>query len=313
LSTCITHFDEGPEHEYHVGHIHARWTELGRPAGSVAVGVRRIRIPAGGWSTPVHDHGREEEIFYVLAGAGIAWHRGRTTRIRADDCVVFKAHGGGHTLHADSEELDVLAFGPRLYDEGPAFPRIGASFAGNRFTPSEPTSIDGVPIQFVREAALGPPELPEPGARPATIVNVADVEPRTVTRQRIARTRRNLGVAAGSVTTGVQHVEVAPGMLSAPLHCHSLEEELFVILGGSGTLLLGDDEDAVRPGNVISRPAGTGVAHAFRAGPEGLTMLAYGTREPGEICYYPTSNKINFGGVRLIARIERLDYWDGED
>ena len=64
---------------------------------------------------------------------------------------------------------------------------------------------------------------------------------------------------------------------------------------------------------MISRPPGTGVSHAFVAGPEGLTYLAYGTRKPNDICYYPRSNKVFFRGIRLIARVERLDYWDGED
>ena len=175
--------------------------------------------------------------------------------------------------------------------------------------------MDGLPTQFVREAELGPPELPaEPGPRPSTIVNVADVEAKTVERQHVGRTRRNLGVAAGSVTTGLQHVEVMPGKESAPLHCHSLEEELFVMLEGDGVLVLDDREELpVRPGSVVSRPAGTGVSHLFRAGDGGLTYLAYGTRDPGDICYYPRSNKINFGGIGVIGRIEKLDYWDGED
>ena len=64
---------------------------------------------------------------------------------------------------------------------------------------------------------------------------------------------------------------------------------------------------------MISRPAGTGVAHMFRGGPSGLTYLAYGMRHNGDVCYYPRSNKIAFKGVRLMARLERLDYWDGED
>jgi uncharacterized cupin superfamily protein len=311
----ITHFDEAPDRVREHGHIRARWTFLGEGAGSVGVGLRRIRIPAGGWSTPVHEHGREEEIFYVLAGTGLAWHAGRTAPVGPDDCIVFLARTGGHTLHAQSEELDVLAFGPRVQDESLAFARIGASIVGSRFVDTIPAaSPERIPTQFIREAALGPPELPpDPGPRPRTIVSLADVEPRTVERPRIARTRRNVGLAAGSRTTGLQHVDVVPGMLSAPLHCHSLEEELFVVLAGGGTLLLGDDEFEMRPGHVVSRPAGTGVAHAFRAGPEGLRYLAYGTREPADICYYPTSNKINFGGVRVIGRIERLDYWDGED
>jgi uncharacterized cupin superfamily protein len=55
------------------------------------------------------------------------------------------------------------------------------------------------------------------------------------------------------------------------------------------------------------------VAHCFRAGEAGLTLLSYGTRDPGDIVYYPRSDKVNFRGVGLITRLERLDYWDGED
>ena len=98
-----------------------------------------------------------------------------------------------------------------------------------------------------------------------------------------------------------------------PPHCHSVEEEIFVILEGDGVLVLDEEETPVRAGNVVARPPGTGVAHMLRAGERGLTYLAYGTREPGDACYYPRSNKIAFRGVNVIARLDRLDYWDGED
>lgn len=309
----ITHFDQARSRTYEIGHIRGRWSYLGETAGSVGIGVRRIEVPAGGWSTPAHDHGREEEIFYVLSGRGIAWHRGETAAVAGGDCIVFRPRRGGHTFHA-VEDLDLLAFGPRHHDESPSFPRLGLSFAGHRLAETQPGVIDGVPAQFVREAEIGPPELgDEPGPRFPYIANIDDVEPVVVTRPRIARTRRNLGVAVGSVSTGLQHVEVVPGKLSAPLHCHSLEEELFVVLAGSGLLLLDEQETAVAPGHVIARPSGTGVSHTFRAGADGLRYLAYGTREPGDMCYYPTSRKVSFGGLDVIVRVEPLDYWDGED
>ena len=309
----IAHYDEAPSREFEIGHIRGRWTNLGQAAGSVSIGVRRLEIPAGGWSTPAHEHGREEEIFYLVGGRGISWQNEQTAEVAAGDCIVYRASEGAHTLHA-IEPVDVLAFGPRHYDESLGFPRLGLSLVGARAVESLPYFVDGAPIQFVREAQLGPPELNgPPGPRPSTIVNLADVEPQRVERTRVVRTRRNLGVAAGSKTTGLQHVEVAPGKESAPLHCHSLEEELFVILDGDGVLLLDDQETPVQPGHVVSRPAATGVAHAFRAGEAGLTYLAYGTREPGDVCYYPRSNKIAFRGVGVIARLERFDYWDGED
>ena len=87
---------------------------------------------------------------------------------------------------------------------------------------------------------------------------------------------------------------------------------MFVVLDGEGFCLLGDERLPVRRGHVLARPPGTGVSHAFRAGPGGITYLAYGTREPNEICYYPRSNKVMLAGVKLIGRIEQLDYWDGE-
>ncbi|HTX29797.1 MAG TPA: cupin domain-containing protein [Solirubrobacteraceae bacterium] len=309
----ITHFEDAPAREVEAGHIHGRWTYLGEAAGSVDAGVRRIELPAGGWSTPAHEHAGEEELFFVLAGRGLSWQRGGTAQIGEGDCILYRPRRGAHTLHA-LEPLDVLAFGPRHRDESLALPRLGLSVIGGRAIESGPGSENRVPIQFLREAEVGPPELPDPGERPSSIVNLRDVEARPVKRGRVSRVRRDLATAAGSVSTGLQHVEVEPGFESVPLHCHSVEEEIFVVLGGAGVLVLDDEEEtAVRPGHVVARPAGTGVGHLFRAGEEGLTYLAYGTRDPADICFYPRSNKLSFRGVRVIARIERLDYWDGEE
>ena len=309
----LAHFDDAPTFDRDLGHLRGHWTLLGDAAGCVNVGVRRIEIPAGGWSTPAHEHGREEEIFFVMAGRGISWHRGRTAEVGAGDCIVYGAHSGAHTLHA-IEPMDVLAFGPREYDESIGFPRLGMSLVGSRAVDSVPYFVDRAPIQFVREAELGPPELPdEPGPRPETVANVDSVEPVRVQRGGVARTRRRVSRAAGSVTTGLQHVVVEPGAESGPQHCHSVEEEIFVILGGDGVLVLDEEETPVARGHVISRPPSTGVSHMFRAGDGGLTYLAYGTRDPADVCYYPRSNKIAFRGVGLIARLEQLDYWDGEE
>ena len=309
----ITHFDEAPSHEFDVGHLRGRWTMLGEASGSVGVGARRIQVPAGSWSTPAHEHGSEEEIFYVLKGRGLTWQKERTAEIGAGDCIVYRAGAGAHSLHA-VEDLDVLAFGPRHRTPGVVFPRLGFSLVGRRAVESAPGAVEGAPVQFVREAEAGPPELPDqPGERPTTIVNVDAVPPRQFGRSRVKSMERDLGRAAGSVATGINYVEVEPGKDATPLHCHSLEEELFVILDGEGVLMLGDDETPVRSGHVVSRPPGTGVAHMFRAGDSGLSFLAYGTREPGDVCYYPRSNKLSFRGLGVVGRMERLDYWDGED
>ena len=309
----IAHLDNAPSREFEVGHIRGRWSDLGRAAGSVGIGVRRIQVPAGSWSTPAHEHRGEEEIFYVLGGHGVSWQAGRTAEIGTGDCIVYRAGRGAHTVHA-IEDLDVLAFGPRMDPESVAFPRLGMSLLGTRAVESLPYLIDGVPIQFVRESEAGPPELTKPaGERPETVVNVEAVEPEPFGRGRVAAQRRKLSAAAGSVTTGLQHVDVEPGKWGTPLHCHSVAEEMFVVLAGGGVIVVGDEESEVRAGSVVSRPAATGVAHAFRAGDEGLTYLAYGTREAADMCYYPRSGKVMIRGLGLVARLEPLDYWDGEE
>jgi uncharacterized cupin superfamily protein len=102
---------------------------------------------------------------------------------------------------------------------------------------------------------------------------------------------------------------------------HSAEEEILVVLDGDGTLELTPsmpqwaepEQHPVRKGSVVARPPGTGVAHTFRAGEAGLTLIAWGTRDPNDICWYPRSKKISWRGVGVIGRIEQLDYWEGEE
>jgi uncharacterized cupin superfamily protein len=133
------------------------------------------------------------------------------------------------------------------------------------------------------------------------------------------------GRAAGATRSGLNWAALPPGEEGAPPHCHSAEEELFVILDGEGLLELWAKPDPARPlqtepeethpvrrGHVVSRPAGTRVAHSFRAGERGLTYLAYGTREPNDIAWYPRSNKVFLRGLGVIGRLELLDYHDGE-
>ncbi|MBV9535014.1 MAG: cupin domain-containing protein, partial [Solirubrobacterales bacterium] len=146
----IAHFDDAPAREFTLGHLRGRWTLLGQAAGSVGVGLRRIELPTGGWSTPAHEHGLEEEIFYVLGGRGLSWQGSATAEIGAGDCIVYLRNSGAHTVHA-VEPLDLLAFGSRRYDESVGFPRLGMSLVGRRMVRSDPGTVDGAPAQFVRE------------------------------------------------------------------------------------------------------------------------------------------------------------------
>jgi uncharacterized cupin superfamily protein len=314
----ISHWDEVRTWRGERGHITGTWSSLtGR--NSRSVGLKRIQVDPGMWSTPVHLEGAEEEIFYVLAGSGVSvqWEGEDTLgyEVREGDCLVHLALDNAHTLHAGPEGLDVLAFGQRTYAPGITWlPRAGVAWLGETWAPVGADEDH----PWTREAAAGPPEVGELSPRPANIVNVRDLEALERETATIGRRVRFPGREAGSLRTGLRHSEVFPGKLSGPPHCHALEGEVFVVLDGAGDLLLweenGIQEHPVRAGSVVVRLPSTGVAHSFRAGDEGLTLLLYGPREPGEVCYYPRSNKVYFIGLELVTRVgERLDYWDGED
>jgi uncharacterized cupin superfamily protein len=306
--TPLAHWDGVDGKRYEVGHLGGTWTDLGSAAGSVTVGVNRIRIDPGRWSTPAHREMIDEEIFYVLQGSGRSWQDGATYDVAAGDCLVHLAGAEAHTLFAGPAGLDVLAFGQRSYTTGTHLPRAGVAWFGQTWVEA------GKGAQpWAQEAAAGEPDVGEPAERPPRIVATDAVEQAEFGNGGdVSSLCRDLGEAAGSERTGLNHVSVQAGKLGAPPHCHSAEEELFVVLAGDGMLLLGDEEHPVRAGHVVARPAGTRVAHAFRGGEAGLTYLAYGTREPNDICYYPRSGKISFRGVGVIGRLEPLSYWDGE-
>jgi uncharacterized cupin superfamily protein len=316
----ISHWDEVKTVRRERGHICGDWQSLTGQT-SEWVGVQRIQVAPDKWSTPLHLEGSEEEIFFVLAGSGTSVQWDGTAEeayaVREGDCLVHLALEHAHTLNAGPDGLDVLAFGERHYAANTLLPRAGVSWLGPTWV------LEGAPDDhpWKREAAAGPPQIGELAERPSRIVNVDDVQREGREGSTVARDVRDLGRAAGSIKTGLRLYDVRPEMLLNPPHCHSAEEEIFVVVDGEGTVELwphlrfgGEHEShAIRRGHVVARPAGTGRAHTFRAGPSGLAVLAYGTRDPRDVTYYPRSGKVNIRGVGVIGRIDVLDYWDGED
>jgi uncharacterized cupin superfamily protein len=295
---------ESPSRELAVGHIKAIWRDLGREAGTRTIGLRRIEIAQGHFSTPAHEHGADEEIFYVLAGEGLLWQDERTYAVRAGDCIVHRPRRGAHTLRGGPGGLDVLVFGQRRDPALTVLPRAGVAWSFPRWV-----RLGEGDSPFAQEAAAGPPQCPAPQPeRPANLVSLGDVP--AVFEGRA----RRLGQAAGAAASGLNHVTLPAHGRGAPAHCHSLEEELFVVLDGGGVLELWERgaespmQTSLRAGDVIPRPAGTGVAHDLRAGAQGLAYLAYGTREPNDMCFYPQSGRVSLRGLGIALRSPEIDH-----
>jgi uncharacterized cupin superfamily protein len=303
----VAHWDEVEFHRRAKGEMDASWQHLGDAAGTRAAGVSRIRIEPGKLPTPPHSHGASEELYFVLAGSGLAWQDGAVHEVRPLDCVVHRADEMEHTFVAGADGLELLVFGTRHLTEIGWLPRSRAVRFGWPWVEGR----DDDPWDV--EATVEPLEVGEPAPRPANIRNVDEVELETDHHQTFAY----FTPAETTKLAGLSWERLTAGHRGSVPHCHSAEEEVFVILDGTATLELwpregGVEETPLRAGHVVARPAGTRVSHSFRAGPDGVTMLVYGTRDPNDMCWYPRSRKIFWRGLGVIGRIEKLDYYDGE-
>ena len=204
--------------------------------------------------------------------------------------------------------LDVIAFGAREYWPTGELPRGRSVWSITGYIEIQ----DGHP--WDREPELDWPE-PEP-ERPPTIVNVSDVEPDV----RGGRRRRGSRRAAGSRWTGLRaHRDATPGRSPARRTCtpprrrSSSSSTARARSSSTPTQLVETDARGARrdPSSRV-RPAPESRTR-FAPASRGMTLIAWGTREPNDICWYPRSKKIFWRGVGVVGRIEQLDYWDGEE
>jgi uncharacterized cupin superfamily protein len=114
---------------------------------------------------------------------------------------------------------------------------------------------------------------------------------------------------------------LAPGKRGCPYHLHHAQEEMFIVLEGSGTLRVADEMLPLKAGDVIFIPAGPEYPHQIlNTSDAPMKYLSISTMETPEICEYPDSGKFLAEASRdktapfdVIARKgQSLDYWDGE-
>jgi uncharacterized cupin superfamily protein len=114
---------------------------------------------------------------------------------------------------------------------------------------------------------------------------------------------------------------LAPGKRSCPYHLHHAQEEMFVIIEGSGTLRVAGEMLPIRAGDVLFIPPGPEYPHQIiNTSSAPMKYLSISTMETPEICEYPDSGKYLAEGSRtsgapfdvIDRRGKSLDYWDGE-
>lgn len=133
-----------------------------------------------------------------------------------------------------------------------------------------------------------------------------------------------VGTALGSKKLGFNVTVVPPGKRAWPYHAHRLNEEMFYVLEGRGSIRIGTATHAIRPGDFISLPPGRASAHQIINDSQApLRYLAVSTMEVPEVAEYPDAGKLGVfdgtppgrrptkGSLRFFARL--ADCVDGRE
>lgn len=167
------------------------------------------------------------------------------------------------------------------------------------------------------------------------IVNIADIaaDPDHLhVRERrgsFEATLALVGKALGTKKIGINLTMVPPRSKAFPRHFHYSNDEMFVVIEGSGVLHYGEDSFPISPMDVINIEAGTGIPFQIENSSNAeLKYLALSTLDPTDVFVYPDSNKmgvmangapfrdLSAGGLARLTKFihaeETAGYYDRE-
>ncbi len=161
------------------------------------------------------------------------------------------------------------------------------------------------------------------------VVNIDALEMKASSEgTRFGSSAGRIGRAIGLRQLGAQYYVVPAGRSAVPYHSHRANEELYLVLEGTGTYRYGGETHEVRAGDLLAALAGgPETAHQLtNTGTGELRYVVVSTRNDPDICEYPDSGKFMVAsgipphggmmGAEFVLRGRdkpQLDYWDGED
>ena len=126
-------------------------------------------------------------------------------------------------------------------------------------------------------------------------IDIAEIPPKIGTlyppphhRNTRERQKKALGDAAGLTQFGVNLTTLPPGTWSALPHWHEREDEFVYVSSGHPTLVSGDHEETLSPGDCVGFKAGEEIGHCLQNRSDGdVVILEIGSRMQGERAFYP--------------------------
>ncbi|HZP60348.1 MAG TPA: cupin domain-containing protein [Opitutaceae bacterium] len=124
--------------------------------------------------------------------------------------------------------------------------------------------------------------------------------------------KRDVGTWDGGHPFDLQLRRVPPGALVCPVHAHTVQWELFVVLGGTATVKSNGENHVVKTGDAYLQPPGT--AHQIiNTGSEDFIFYVIADNSPADSTWYPDSKKWQMKPQRKLFRMTEVDYYDGEE
>jgi uncharacterized cupin superfamily protein len=131
----------------------------------------------------------------------------------------------------------------------------------------------------------------------------------------------------GATKLGYNLTELPPGKTAFPYHFHYVNEEMFLVLEGTGKIRMPDGTHPLKPGDLVCCPPGPDGAHQIvNDGTSPLRYLALSTIQDPEVVEYPDSVKYGVtvgrkpgaapqdSTFRVLAfKKDAVDYWAGEE
>lgn len=293
-----------------------RWRAPELPTKQLGLNV--AELDPGGTSCPLHHHLFEEEIFVLLQGELVARElvageaRGREFPLREGDLVAYPPGTGvAHQFrNRSAQPARFLCLSDRVPGEICVYPDSGK-------------------VNLIALGGVGvfgdPPAPPAPATRPVDPVDppghVCGPGPEVDLGGAFGR---QLSRPVGARSVFVNRDRLPPGASTGPLHAHSADDEIVLVLSGTPTLHQrrgvdwvfppGPEEQVpLQPGDVVHFAAGDQVAHRFgNASTDDAVLLVVGTDRPHDLCVFPDTGRVHVRALGASGRFERTDYWAGE-